>query len=192
MMRQWAALLPSLSATIALADGPETRSLLACLAAPGRLLDALDRLPQTLSHQDANVDNLLLRVDEAGASELVALDWQLMGLSPPGAVVGELLNSLGDEAGPSIWSSESVVLDAYLSSLQEAGARCDPVAVDFAYRASTVLRQGIFMLARMTEEVQAAGETELSRSAAVDGFVSANRQMLARLAGFAERLVADG
>ena len=57
-----------------------------------RLLDELDRLPQTFVHGDASPQNLL--VPAADPPVLVAIDWTLIGLSAVGYDLAQLLVGL--------------------------------------------------------------------------------------------------
>ena len=110
-----------------------------------------------------------------------------MGLAPAGAVVGELVNSLGDDAGPTVWRHEHDVLAAYRSGLREAGADVAEEAIELAYAASSILRQGIFMLVMLGQELAAADSAGGSRSDAGDRFVAGSGNMFARLAELAPR-----
>lgn len=202
VLRQWADMLGIYGgplAGLAAAEGPFARlvpkigrramgTLAAYLAEPAGLLDALDGLPQTFSHQDANIDNLLLRAGQAGRPSLLALDWQLMGLSPAGAVIGQLLNSLGKAIAPSAWAREEEVLGAYTAGLRDAGAQVADVDVELAYVASTVLRQGIFMFIMLRQDMDATALGDGPSADEVQArFAVDNEQMLVRLAGCAER-----
>ena len=110
-----------------------------------RLLAALERLPQTVSHLDAWRANLIAR-DNDEATETVAIDWSLLGLAPAGQEIAVFVN------GARIWLSlDAVEADAigelsfssYLDGLRDAGWAGAEGDVRFAYAASVPLWSGI-------------------------------------------------
>ena len=62
------------------------------------MLDALDQLPQTLCHLDANPANLFARRGTDGREQTVAIDWSCVGFAPLGAEIVGLVSS-----GPHAW-----------------------------------------------------------------------------------------
>ena len=55
------------------------------------ILDAVDRLPSTLSHLDAYSRNLLSRRTPGGDEETVAIDWAFLGIATVGVESGQLV-----------------------------------------------------------------------------------------------------
>jgi hypothetical protein len=85
-------------------------------------------------------------------------------------------------------------LDSDRSGLREAGPRIPDAAVELAYVAPTVLRQGIFMFIVLRQDIDAAaasardaGGRGASAEEVIERFVVGNERMLARLATFGER-----
>jgi hypothetical protein len=104
------------------------------------LLDALDRLPQVLSHNDAFRRNLFLR-----SERLLAVDWAFLGPGPVGAELAPLVTAsvafLGVPRDP--WRDlEPTAVEAYLRGLEEAGWRGAPDQPRFGFAASSALRYG--------------------------------------------------
>jgi hypothetical protein len=104
-------------------------------------LNTLDRLPQTLCHRDAQRSNLFLRVDAAGYSEMVAIDWSSVGLGNIGLDINQLI--VFHLFAVAVDTSEAAMLDqaifaGYLDGLRDAGWRGDPAWVRLGYTASTI------------------------------------------------------
>jgi hypothetical protein len=104
------------------------------------LLDALDGLPQVLSHNDAFRRNLFLR-----SERLIAVDWAFLGRQPVGAELAPLVS--GSVAFRGIphdrWRDlEQTALTAYLAGLHDAGWRGTPDQARFGYAATSALRYG--------------------------------------------------
>jgi hypothetical protein len=117
-------------------------------------LDALDRLPQTLVHQDAYHRNLMARAGAAGQPEIVAVDWAWTGVAGVGAEAAPLV--LADVVwGNGVGVGDLPALDAhvfagYLEGLREAGWRGDARLARLGYAASAALRYGpLFALAQL-------------------------------------------
>jgi hypothetical protein len=110
------------------------------------LLDALDRLPQTLVHQDADRRNLLGRDGVTGLSETVAIDWAFTGLAAVGTdaaalAVSSVLWAKG--VGPDDLPALDVhVFDGYLAGLRDAGWNGDVREARLGYTATVALRYG--------------------------------------------------
>lgn len=78
-------------------------------------LDRLDQLPQTLTHSDLRLDNLLFTPDE----EVVLVDWQGIGVAPPSWDLAYFLTqSLSTECRR---ANESALLAVYTESMQRNG-----------------------------------------------------------------------
>ena len=58
-----------------------------------RIMAALDQLPQTFGHGDADRRNLFARRRATGEAETVAIDWAFVGVLPLGAELSLLVNS---------------------------------------------------------------------------------------------------
>jgi hypothetical protein len=110
-----------------------------------RLLAALERLPQTVSHLDAWRANLIAR-DRDGATETVAIDWSLLGLAPAGQEIAVFVT------GARLWLAiepaaanaiGELSFGAYLDGLRDAGWAGAEGDVRFAYAASVALWVGI-------------------------------------------------
>jgi hypothetical protein len=106
-----------------------------------RLLAALDRLPQTVSHLDAWRANLIAR-DTPGKTETVAIDWSLLGLAPAGQEIAVFVT------GPRLWLSLKAAdadtigelsFASYLDGLRDAAWAGAAADVRFAYAASAAL-----------------------------------------------------
>jgi hypothetical protein len=122
---------------------PVADRLLRLWAEREAFFDALDRLPQTLCHQDASRRNLFARYGADGQDETVAIDWEFVGV---GAVGQELGNLVGATLGfREVEAAEAVRLEqsafeGYLAGLRDAGWRnLDESVVRFGYTASAAL-----------------------------------------------------
>lgn len=137
--------------------GPAIVTLERIMVDGDRLLAALDAVPQTLCHHDANIDNLLVRPGPDGAPQLVALDWQMVGPGPVGADLGQLLCYL-PAAGSATPSSdiEAAVLRTYREELAAAGVEIDLHTVRTAYVADAALRQTAWAFLRLDLSILAA------------------------------------
>ncbi len=109
-----------------------------------RLLEALDRLPQTVSHLDAWRANLIAR-DRLGTTETVAIDWSLLGLAPAGQEIAVFVT------GPRLWlyldptdalALGELAFTSYLDGLRDSGWAGAEADVRFAYAASVALWAG--------------------------------------------------
>jgi len=110
------------------------------------LLDALDRLPQTLVHQDADRRNLLGRAGAPGGGETVAIDWAFTGVGAVGAEAAPLAVSsvlwakgVGPEDLPAL---EAHVFEGYLAGLRDAGWAGDARLARLGYAVTVALRYG--------------------------------------------------
>jgi hypothetical protein len=104
------------------------------------LLDALDRLPQVLGHNDAFRRNLFLR-----SEGLFAVDWAFLGAGPVGAELAPLVSASVAFLGVARdrWRDlEQTAVEAYLRGLQDAGWRGATDQPRFGFAASSALRYG--------------------------------------------------
>jgi hypothetical protein len=113
------------------------------------LLDALDRLPQTLCHRDAYRRNLFARRNQQGEEQTVAIDW---------AEVGD--GALGEELVPLIVATaiffeidsadlqhlDQIAFSGYLAGLREAGWMGPANVVRLGYTAAAALRFGLGLI----------------------------------------------
>jgi hypothetical protein len=105
-----------------------------------QLLDALDRLPQVLSHNDAFHRNLFLK-----SERLFAVDWAFLGPQPVGAELAPLVTASVAFLGMAHdrWRDlEQTAVEAYLRGLQDAGWRGPSDQARFGFAASSALRYG--------------------------------------------------
>lgn len=122
---------------------PATAARLSRLWAVRRpLLEALDRLPQTLRHGDAHRGNLIARKDAAGEDTTAAVDWAHLGVGPVGSelldlALGATTSLAGD--GSSAASLGEGLFQSYASGLRDSGWRGDPRQARFGFAASTAL-----------------------------------------------------
>lgn len=105
-----------------------------------RLLQALDRLPQTLCHHDAFRRNLVAHGDR-----IVALDWAFVGRGPVGAELSPLVSAtlafreIDRERRPEL---ERIVFTSYVAGLRDAGWHGPEEQVWFGFAATSALRYG--------------------------------------------------
>ncbi len=110
-----------------------------------QLLDALDRLPQTLVHGDADRRNFFARRGADGAEETAAIDWAWMGV----AALGEDLVNL--VAASALWFQAEVrdlpalaeaCLDGFAAGLADAGWQGDAHRARVGFAIGAALRFG--------------------------------------------------
>ena len=107
------------------------------------LLDALDQLPQTLCHLDANPSNLFARRGVGGQEQTVAVDWECVGVAPLGVeIVGIVSSGLmrGMVEMAAARELDELAFAGYLTGLHETGWKGDPQVVRFGYTAASALR----------------------------------------------------
>ena len=112
-----------------------------------RLLDAFDRLPRTVCHQDAWRGNLFAPVGGAD-DELVAIDWAYVRWSVVGTDLGDLAVA-GYGMLPlrlSLADIDGAVFDAYLYGLREAGWAAPRAQVRFAYNTAAAVKYGCLLI----------------------------------------------
>lgn len=103
-----------------------------------RMLEALDRLPQTFCHQDAFGRNLFIR-----GEQVMAIDWGYAGIAPLGAELAPLVGVASGLAGvPSSQLKEldRVCFEGYLQGMEEAGFIPDHRQVRLGYTLTVMLR----------------------------------------------------
>jgi hypothetical protein len=103
---------------------------------------ALASLPQTLCHHDAAKSNLFV-LDDGHESQIVAIDWELVGTGPLGADIATLISgSLRKGEFPAERAEELdvAVRSAYIEGLRTEGWTGDDGAVRVGLNASLALR----------------------------------------------------
>ena len=134
-----------------------------CVLERGRLLDALDRLPLTLGHQDAYPTNLMSRYDDRGQEVTVALDWGLAGVAPIGSDLAQLFIGLYENAADlNPAAAERLVVDGYLQGLRDSGWAGDEREAIFGFHGTTVFRLLFLLLFTLGGPLSRvmAGETD--------------------------------
>jgi hypothetical protein len=137
------------------------------------LLDALDRLPQTLCHSDADRRNLLARRGADGADETVAIDWAFLGQAPVGAEAAPLVGSsvlwfmgVGPEDLPAL---ADIAFEGYLAGLRDVGWSGNPTLARLGFAATFALRYAAFAAAVVAAVPGPAGDNFRSMATAAVG-----------------------
>jgi len=148
-----------------------------------RLLDAFERLPRTVCHQDAWRGNLFAAADGA-EDELVVIDWASAGWGVAGTDLGDLAVA-GYEMLPSNLSLaeiDGVVFDAYLLGLHEAGWPAPRNQVRFAFTTFAALKYGCLLI-WLPDVLDEARRDSFSRTLAqsLDAYLRQHAAMLEHL-----------
>ena len=109
-----------------------------------RLLDLLDKLPQTYAHGDATPQNLLLPAGEPGT--IVLVDWGFGTLLPAGFDLGQLLVGLahgGDSDLSQLAAIDAEIFPAYLDGMASEDYQADPDQVRLGYTGSLAARSAL-------------------------------------------------
>jgi hypothetical protein len=139
---------------------PAMRPLLRTIYEPESLLAPLDRLPHTLGHNDANIDNLVIRQGPSG-QELVLFDIQWTGAAAVGTELAQLLCHVPMSIeGLTREQVEARIIDAYVEALNGDGAVVTREQVELGYAASASLRQFHFALALEAENLAGLVDAE--------------------------------
>ena len=152
-----------------------------------RFIDALSRLPQTLCHHDAARSNLIARASPAGGIEIIAIDWESLGVGPLGAEIATLVSGSlrkGDFPADRAAELDAAVFSAYLDGLQSAeGVPVDRRVVRLGYTMSLALR--CWFVRDTIENVADAGAApifgrarDVDCSDVLDAFVLVSRFLL--------------
>jgi hypothetical protein len=102
-------------------------------------LDAIDRLPQTFCHRDANWRNLFYNDEEKGSSRTVAIDWAETGT---GAIGEEIVGLAGSSimfgaVGPEKFEElDHLVFENYVAGLRDVGWEGDESVPRLGYSAA--------------------------------------------------------
>ena len=157
------------------------------------LLRRAESLPQTLCHNDPNIDNIALRATSDGGIDAVFFDWQWIGREGVGTDLGQLLCDLPATLdGLDRPTIEDQVLDAYRSELVSSGVAISRDEVEFGYCSSAISRHWIFSVALLGNDlgpVMADGNAA-AVAARLDEFLAKTRAgRLPRLAHRAAELL---
>lgn len=120
---------------------PQAERAQALWAVRGKLLDYMDRLPQSLCHHDGFRKNLFVT-----PGRTTAIDWQLMGIGSLGEDVAPLIAVSAQFfcwPAASIRDLEAAVFTGFLEGLREAGYQPDEKQVRFGVMASIALFAGL-------------------------------------------------
>ena len=111
-----------------------------------RVMAAIERLPQSFVHGDADRRNLFARRGAAGEEETVAIDWALAGVLPLGAELPLLVTASvlwAQEVGPGdLGELADSCLAGYVAGLADVGWHGDPRLVEAGFAATAALRHG--------------------------------------------------
>jgi hypothetical protein len=110
-----------------------------------RFFDAIDSLPRTFLHGDAQRRNLFIRKHNDETHEVAAIDWQVCGIGPLGGDLSVLVGTSAVlfEFEPSeITRIEAVSFENYLAGLREAGWDGEANMVRLAYCMLFAIRFG--------------------------------------------------
>jgi hypothetical protein len=136
---------PVLREALRQADDPELPAdMLALGERLPRLLDLLDKLPQTYAHGDASPQNLLLPAAEPGT--IAVIDWGFGTLLPIGFDLGQLLVGLAHATGSDLSllpAIDAEIFPAYLDGLAREGYHADPAQVRTGYLGSLAARSAL-------------------------------------------------
>lgn len=110
------------------------------------MLAAVDRLPQSFVHGDANRRNLFARRSTTGEAETVAIDWAIAGVLPLGGALPLLVTASvlwAQEVGPDdLGELADQCLAGYVAGLGDVGWHGDPRVVAAGFAATAALRHG--------------------------------------------------
>ena len=111
-----------------------------------RLLNVLERLPQTFAHQDAFSRNIIVPPD---GEHVTLIDWAFIGHAALGEEVAQLVAGtllFGDADRHAAPQLGEAALHAYEAGLRDVGWRGDEEAVRFGYAAAASLRWAAFAI----------------------------------------------
>jgi len=133
----------------------ETNSFQHMLVESERFLTMLEKLPQTVCHNDTYPTNFISRDLPNGQQQTVALDWALAGIAPVGADLGQLVfgaqNNLKEVSHGDI---DTALFESYLAGLKDSGCKIEHQAVRFGYTAYAALQVGLFMIFWLSRELE--------------------------------------
>ncbi|UQZ34974.1 aminoglycoside phosphotransferase [Paenibacillus sp. PK3_47] len=109
----------------------------------GGYLNALERLPRVLAHQDLSQMNMLLAREDFLDAPLMLIDWQFMSISGIGEDLGKLYGvnmSLGIIPENEYEVFREALFTSYMQGLRSAGWRGLEVQARYGFCVSTALR----------------------------------------------------
>lgn len=117
-------------------------------------LKTLESLPQTLCHRDAQRSNLFLQRDDAGGSDLVAVDWTTLGHGNVGLDIIQLTGFAlfgGDFDVTQAALLDEAVFAGYVDGLRDAGWQGDAAWARLGYAAAAIRARttGVFRYLQM-------------------------------------------
>ena len=122
-------------------DGDRGKGLLALLDQREPMLDALERLPLTLTHGDLNTSNMI--APEGSGERTVAVDWHFAGSGVIGYDVVTLIACAAIFQGPKLGRPDQVTepaIGAYLGGLRRSGWDGDDRLVRFGCLGNLAVR----------------------------------------------------
>ncbi len=141
-----------------------------------RLLGAVEALPRTCCHLDAHRRNLFIRSTGRG-EQIVAVDWGLLGLAPPGEeIASTLVGTIASGEAPveDAPAFAALVYDGYLDGLRSAGWSGDERDIRLAFTAAAGLRALSILGLRVADDPERSADeaaAALARSAALARFL---------------------
>jgi hypothetical protein len=99
------------------------------------LLQAIDRLPRALCHNDTGAPNLFVRRSGTGSTETVAIDWAIAGIGPAGGDLGQLVAGSAcffRTSTDRLDALDRLTTDAYRAGLADVGATISAADVRLA------------------------------------------------------------
>ena len=136
----------------------ETNSFQRMLVEHERFLAMLEKLPQTVCHNDTYPTNFVSRDLPNGQQQTVALDWALAGIAPVGADLGQLVfgarNNLNEV---NLRDIDTALFESYIAGLKDSGCKVEPQFVRLGYTAYAALQVGLFLVFWLSRELEQNG-----------------------------------
>lgn len=133
----------------------ESNSFQRMLAEHERFLAMLEKLPQTICHNDTYPTNFMSRDLPDGQQQTVILDWALTGIAPVGADLGQFIfgaeNNLEEVSRDEI---DTVLFESYMAGLRDSNCNVDRQLVRFGYTAYAALHVGLFQVFLLGTEIE--------------------------------------
>lgn len=115
----------------------------------------LEKLPQTVCHNDTYPTNFISHDLPNGQQQTIALDWALAGIAPVGADLGQLVfgaqKNLKEISHSNI---DTALFESYLAGLKDSGCKIEHQAVRFGYTTYAALQVGLFMFFWLSRELE--------------------------------------
>ena len=162
-----------------------------------RFFEALERLPQTVCHNDAFRRNLFGRRQVDGSIQTVAIDWAYIGWGALGEEVAALVIgnvAFGEVNGASAEAFATQVFDHYLSGLRKTGWAGNSQAVRLGFTAAAAMKYCFpYTLRSLFSEEGQAWLARVQKQPNGDPFAAAiqKRAFVFRLANEARQLIIE-